>query len=80
MENIQVPRLPLLRDNEIAEEHRPYIRPGSGEEVYRTYANYPPVLIWQREMYDAFATFNPAGPVLKEMVRLRVAGLNDCRL
>jgi hypothetical protein len=80
MEYDQHPRLKVLRDEEIPPEYRRYIGKERAEEVHRTYANFPPVLVWMSEMYGAVASANPIGPRLKEMLRLRVASLNDCRL
>jgi hypothetical protein len=76
----QIPRLNILSDEALPEAARLYIAPGADAEIFRTYANFPPFLAWLSRLYAAVDTDNPAGPRVKEMVRLRVATLNDCRL
>jgi hypothetical protein len=73
-----MPRLRLLDDHELPEAMQKRLQPGEQNDILRTFGHHPDLFTAWNGFYRNIMVDGAVPVRLKEMMRLRIARLNEC--
>lgn len=72
------PRLRLLEDSELPDDARALIAPGQQQDILRTFNHHPELFAQWNGFYKHVMRDGAVSMRVKELMRLRIARLNEC--